>query len=150
MIHFILRTSAICSRKSHRCQFYEDWDDTLMNEALMESFVPHCCMLKHSLFCYRLYYLSWHFLLTSTRFYFWFLTCFINNVMIAIAHCLFSSSNKNGDRCFVVGFCLVSVRLMIENNHDSQLPVMLAHLQLQPAFMYFISAWYVPKVFQTT
>lgn len=101
--------------KSIFYEFYEGWDDTLMNESLMGSFVPDCWMLKHSLFCYRFYNHSWHFLLTSIRFYFWFLTCFINNVMIAIARCLFSSSDQNGDRCFVVGFCLVSVLFMIEN-----------------------------------
>lgn len=67
-------------------------------------------MLKHSLFCYLLYNLSWHFLLASIRFYFCFLTCLINNVMIAIAHCLFSSSDQNGDSCYV-GFCLTPALL---------------------------------------
>lgn len=149
-------SSAICPRKSHRCQsqffmsFIRGWNDTLMNESLMGSFVPDCWMLKHSLFCYRLYNLSWHFLLTSIRFYFWFLTCFINNVMIAIAHCLFSSSDQNGDRCFVVRFCLVSVLFMIENVFLFMTPLCWSIYSYNLLSLYFISAWWIPKEFQTT
>lgn len=126
-----------------------------MNESLMGSFVPDCWMLKHSLFCYRLYNLSWHSCSHpyASIFGFW-LVSSIMSWLQSLTVCSAPLIRMVTGVCSRILSCVCTVYdwKRFSFHDSSQLPVMLVHLQLCPAFtvLYFHFPKCIPKVFQTT